>query len=52
MSTVLPATSLREEEAYASAAWTFSMHRSSAVKESADAKLWIMAAGKGARLEK
>jgi len=32
MSTVLPATSLREQEAYAKRGWTFSMRRSLAAK--------------------
>ena len=47
MSTVLPATSLREEEAYAKRGVDFlDAPVFGSKKESADAKLWIMAAGK------
>src|ERR1700746_2511946 len=46
MSTVLPATSLREQEAYAKRGVDFlDMPVFGSKQESADAKLWIMAAG-------
>jgi 3-hydroxyisobutyrate dehydrogenase-like beta-hydroxyacid dehydrogenase len=53
MSTVLPATSLREEEAYAKRGVDFlDAPVFGSKKESADAKLWIMAAGKRGAFEK
>ena len=53
MSTVLPATSLREEEAYAKRGVDFlDAPAFGSKKESADAKLWIMAAGKKDVFEK
>src|SRR5258705_3683032 len=53
MSTVLPATSLREEEAYAKQGVDFVDAPVFGNKqESADAKLWIMAAGNKAVFEK
>src|SRR5467141_18629 len=53
MSTVLPATSLREEEAYAKRGVDFlDVPVFGRKKESADAKLWIMAAGNKAIFEK
>jgi 3-hydroxyisobutyrate dehydrogenase-like beta-hydroxyacid dehydrogenase len=53
MSTVLPATSLREEEAYAKHGVDFlDAPVFGSKQESADAKLWIMAAGKKAVFEK
>jgi 3-hydroxyisobutyrate dehydrogenase-like beta-hydroxyacid dehydrogenase len=53
MSTVLPATSLREQEAYAKRGVDFlDMPVFGSKQESADAKLWIMAAGKKAVFEK
>jgi len=53
MSTVLPATSLREQEAYAKRRADFlDAPTFGSKKESADAKLWIMAAGKRDTFEK
>src|SRR5947208_14553013 len=53
MSTVLPATSLRELEAYAKRGADFlDAPVFGSKKESADAKLWIMAAGKRDAFEK
>jgi 3-hydroxyisobutyrate dehydrogenase-like beta-hydroxyacid dehydrogenase len=53
MSTVLPATSLREEEAYAKHGVDFlDVPVFGSKQESADAKLWIMAAGNKAIFEK
>jgi len=53
MSTVLPATSLREEEAYAKRGVDFlDAPVFGSKNESADAKLWIMAAGKRDAFEK
>jgi len=53
MSTVLPATSLREQEAYAEHGVDFlDAPVFGSKKESADAKLWIMAAGNKAIYEK
>ncbi len=53
MSTVLPATSLREQEAYAKHGVDFlDAPVFGSKKESADAKLWIMAAGNKAIYEK
>ncbi len=53
MSTVLPATSLREEEAYAKHGVDFlDAPVFGSKQESADAKLWIMAAGNKAIFEK
>src|SRR5438034_6109058 len=53
MSTVLPATSLREEEAYAKRGVDFlDAPVFGSKNESADAKLWIMAAGNEAIFEK
>jgi 3-hydroxyisobutyrate dehydrogenase-like beta-hydroxyacid dehydrogenase len=53
MSTVLPATSLREQEAYAKRGVDFlDAPAFGSKQESADAKLWIMAAGKKAVFEK
>src|SRR5438094_4388759 len=53
MSTVLPATSLREEEAYTKHGVDFlDTPVFGSKKESADAKLWIMAAGNKAIFEK
>jgi 3-hydroxyisobutyrate dehydrogenase-like beta-hydroxyacid dehydrogenase len=53
MSTVLPATSLREEKAYAKHGVDFlDAPVFGSKKESADAKLWIMAAGNEAIFEK
>src|SRR5256886_5596798 len=53
MSTVLPATSLREEEAYAKRGVDFlDAPVFGSKQESADAKLWIMAAGNKAIFEK
>jgi 3-hydroxyisobutyrate dehydrogenase-like beta-hydroxyacid dehydrogenase len=53
MSTVLPATSLREQEAYAKRGVDFlDAPVFGSKKESADAKLWIMAAGNNAIFEK
>jgi 3-hydroxyisobutyrate dehydrogenase-like beta-hydroxyacid dehydrogenase len=53
MSTVLPATSLREQEAYAKRGVDFlDAPVFGSKKESADAKLWIMAAGNKAIFEK
>jgi 3-hydroxyisobutyrate dehydrogenase-like beta-hydroxyacid dehydrogenase len=53
MSTVLPATSLREQEAYAKHGVDFlDAPVFGSKKESADAKLWIMAAGKRDTFEK
>src|SRR5216683_6006691 len=53
MSTVLPATSLREEEAYAKRGVDFlDAPVFGSKQESADAKLWIMAAGNKAIYEK
>src|SRR5438132_8099386 len=53
MSTVLPATSLREEEAYAKKGVDFlDAPVFGSKQESADAKLWIMAAGNKAIFEK
>src|SRR3954451_17489067 len=53
MSTVLPATSLREEEAYAKHGVDFlDAPVFGSKQESADAKLWIMAAGSKAVFEK
>jgi 3-hydroxyisobutyrate dehydrogenase-like beta-hydroxyacid dehydrogenase len=53
MSTVLPATSLREQEAYAKRGVDFlDAPVFGSKNESADAKLWIMAAGKKAVFEK
>src|SRR6266516_1564557 len=53
MSTVLPATSLREQEAYAKRGADFlDAPAFGSKKESADAKLWIMAAGKRDIFEK
>jgi 3-hydroxyisobutyrate dehydrogenase-like beta-hydroxyacid dehydrogenase len=53
MSTVLPATSLREEEAYAKRGADFlDAPVFGSKNESADAKLWIMAAGNKAIFEK
>jgi 3-hydroxyisobutyrate dehydrogenase-like beta-hydroxyacid dehydrogenase len=53
MSTVLPATSLREQEAYAKRGVDFlDVPVFGSKQESADAKLWIMAAGKKAVFEK
>ena len=53
MSTVLPATSLREQEAYAKHGVDFlDAPVFGSKKESADAKLWIMAAGKRDIFEK
>jgi 3-hydroxyisobutyrate dehydrogenase-like beta-hydroxyacid dehydrogenase len=53
MSTVLPATSLREEEAYAKRGVDFlDAPVFGSKKESAEAKLWIMAAGNKAIFEK
>jgi 3-hydroxyisobutyrate dehydrogenase-like beta-hydroxyacid dehydrogenase len=53
MSTVLPATSLREEEAYAKRGVDFlDVPVFGSKEESADAKLWIMAAGNKAVFEK
>src|ERR1700737_1598375 len=52
MSTVLPATSLREQEAYAKRGVDFlDAPVFGSKKESADAKLWIMAAGNKAIFE-
>src|ERR1700737_3313375 len=52
MSTVLPATSLREREAYTKRGAHFlDAPVFGSKKESADAKLWIMAAGKRAIFE-
>ena len=53
MSTVLPATSLREQEAYANHGVEFlDAPVFGSKQESADAKLWIMAAGNKAIFEK
>jgi 3-hydroxyisobutyrate dehydrogenase-like beta-hydroxyacid dehydrogenase len=53
MSTVLPATSLREQEAYAKHGVDFlDVPVFGSKQESADAKLWIMAAGNKAVFEK
>jgi 3-hydroxyisobutyrate dehydrogenase-like beta-hydroxyacid dehydrogenase len=53
MSTVLPATSLREQKAYAERGVDFlDVPVFGSKQESADAKLWIMAAGKKAVFEK
>jgi len=53
MSTVLPATSLREQEAYAKRGVDFlDVPVFGSKQESTDAKLWIMAAGKKAVFEK
>ena len=53
MRTVLPATSLREQEAYAKRGVDFlDAPVFGSKQESADAKLWIMAAGKKAVFEK
>src|SRR6266481_427338 len=53
MSTVLPATSLREQEAYAKRGVDFlDAPAFGSKKESADAKLWILAAGKREAFEK
>src|SRR5213075_2608021 len=53
MSTVLPATSLREQEAYAEHGVDFlDAPVFGSKKESADAKLWIMATGNKAIYEK
>jgi len=53
MSTVLPATSLREQEAYAKHGVDFlDVPVFGSKQESADAKLWIMAAGNKAIFEK
>jgi len=53
MSTVLPATSLREQEAYAKYGADFvDAPVFGSKKEAADAKLWIMAAGKRDAFEK
>src|SRR6266404_2686568 len=53
MSTVLPATSLREQEAYAKRGVDFlDAPVFGSKKESAEAKLWIMAAGNRAIFEK
>jgi 3-hydroxyisobutyrate dehydrogenase-like beta-hydroxyacid dehydrogenase len=53
MSTVLPATSLREQEAYAKRGADFlDAPAFGSKKESADAKLWILAAGKRDAFEK
>src|SRR5207247_3836025 len=53
MSTVLPATSLREQEAYAKRGVDFvDAPVFGSKQESADAKLWIMAAGNKAIFEK
>jgi 3-hydroxyisobutyrate dehydrogenase-like beta-hydroxyacid dehydrogenase len=53
MSTVLPATSLREEEAYAKRGLDFlDAPVFGSKEESADAKLWILAAGNKAIFEK
>src|SRR6476469_4064978 len=53
MSTVLPATSLREQEAYAKRGVDFlDVPVFGSKQESADAKLWIMAAGNKAIFEK
>jgi 3-hydroxyisobutyrate dehydrogenase-like beta-hydroxyacid dehydrogenase len=53
MSTVLPATSLREQEAYAKRGVDFlDAPVFGSKQESADAKLWIMAAGHKAIFEK
>jgi 3-hydroxyisobutyrate dehydrogenase-like beta-hydroxyacid dehydrogenase len=53
MSTVLPETSLREQEAYAKRGVDFlDVPVFGSKQESADAKLWIMAAGKKAVFEK
>src|SRR2546421_3292310 len=53
MSTVLPATSLREQEAYAKRGVDFlDVPVFGSKNESADAKLWIMAAGNKAIFEK
>ena len=53
MSTVLPATSLREQEAYAKRGVDFlDVPVFGSKKEAADAKLWIMAAGKRDAFEK
>src|SRR6266513_2600368 len=53
MSTVLPATSLREQEAYAKHGVDFlDAPVFGSKRESADAKLWIMAAGNKAIFEK
>src|SRR5258708_22458152 len=53
MSTVLPATSLREEEAYAKRGVDFlDAPVFGSKQESAEAKLWIMAAGNKAIFEK
>ena len=53
MSTVLPATSLREQEAYVKRGVDFlDAPVFGSKKESADAKLWIMAAGNKAIFEK
>ena len=53
MSTVLPATSLREQEAYAKHGADFvDAPVFGSKQESADAKLWIMAAGNKAVFEK
>jgi 3-hydroxyisobutyrate dehydrogenase-like beta-hydroxyacid dehydrogenase len=53
MSTVLPATSLREQEAYANHGVDFlDAPVFGSKQESADAKLWIMAAGNKAIFEK
>jgi len=53
MSTVLPATSLREQEAYSKRGVDFlDVPVFGSKRESADAKLWIMAAGKRDAFEK
>jgi 3-hydroxyisobutyrate dehydrogenase-like beta-hydroxyacid dehydrogenase len=53
MSTVLPATSLREQEAYSKRGADFlDAPVFGSKKEAADAKLWIMAAGKKGAFEK
>ncbi len=53
MSTVLPATSLREQEAYSKRGADFlDAPVFGSKKEAADAKLWIMAAGKRDAFEK
>jgi 3-hydroxyisobutyrate dehydrogenase-like beta-hydroxyacid dehydrogenase len=53
MSTVLPATSLREQEAYSKRGADFlDVPVFGSKKEAADAKLWIMAAGKRDAFEK
>jgi 3-hydroxyisobutyrate dehydrogenase-like beta-hydroxyacid dehydrogenase len=53
MSTVLPATSVREQEAYAKRGVDFlDVPVFGSKRESADAKLWIMAAGKRDIFEK